>query len=487
MDHDRGNRRDSAKALCYRDRQGTTTKARSSPRQGLRPQALRLCVSASKLTWSSSPRQGVTRRSSKADTTALSGAPGRESTYGENSTLSDATGDTAAVDPQRKSGLFFLARIPQAFLSMHPVGAELKRARARLGLSAEQIGTRTKVQLYKIEALENGNFDDLPGGIYLDGIVRAYANEVALDPETLIQQVRVERAEATEDSEAFGDFEFLGQGQKTDRRIAPVRDHLRESTPELFTTTEPPIPPTYQELRRTRRMSRLAVPLLALLASAGWSMYLYEIASRPARERTPVSSAPARPPARPVEAGRGNAAPAPDIATPTATNERVPLDTDAGVTPRGSSGTAGKMVTPPPPEPVPAPTASAPPATPVRNLSGSWRFTTSVQSSSVTDFVGLRLGYDIQFEQAGNRITGSGRKITENGAAIAAQAQTPISMAGTIAGDRVTLTLTEDGTKRQSQGKFVLLVDGEALRGRFSSTAAQSSGLVEGHRVAESR
>ena len=64
------------------------------------------------------------------------------------------------------------------------------------------------------------------------------------------------------------------------------------------------------------------------------------------------------------------------------------------------------------------------------------------------------------------------------------RAQTPISVAGTIDGDRLTLTFTERGTRRPTQGKFVLLLDESgAMRGRFSSNAARSSGTVEARRI----
>jgi len=81
-------------------------------------------------------------------------------------------------------------------------------------------------------------------------------------------------------------------------------------------------------------------------------------------------------------------------------------------------------------------------------------------------------------------VTGTGRKVTENGAGIGRRAQTPVTLTGTIDGDRLTLNFVERGTRRQTQGKFVLLVDDRGtLRGRFSSNAARSSGRVEAHRV----
>jgi hypothetical protein len=117
-------------------------------------------------------------------------------------------------------------------------------------------------------------------------------------------------------------------------------------------------------------------------------------------------------------------------------------------------------------------------------VSGAWTLATRVESSSLARFKGLQLGYQMELKQNGDRVTGVGRKIAENGSAIRSRAQTPMSVAGTIDGDRLTLNFTERGTRRPTRGKFVLLLDeAGTLRGRFTSTAARSSGTVEAQRV----
>ena len=101
----------------------------------------------------------------------------------------------------------------------------------------------------------------------------------------------------------------------------------------------------------------------------------------------------------------------------------------------------------------------------------------------MNSFRGLRLGYHVELQQNGNRVSGTGRKVTENGRAIAAHGQTPIVVDGTIDGNRLTLTFTEQGARRVSEGKFVLHVEDEGvLRGRFASNAARSAGAVQARR-----
>ena len=123
-------------------------------------------------------------------------------------------------------------------------------------------------------------------------------------------------------------------------------------------------------------------------------------------------------------------------------------------------------------------------AAPAEDLSGVWTFVTRVESSIITSFEDLELGYRIQLSQNGNAIEGTGQKVSENGRTLAAAAQTPIVLDGTIAGERLTMTFTEHGTRRRSGGRFVLVrEDGAAWRGRFSSDAARSSGTVLARRA----
>jgi hypothetical protein len=130
------------------------------------------------------------------------------------------------------------------------------------------------------------------------------------------------------------------------------------------------------------------------------------------------------------------------------------------------------------------PNAREKPAPPAEDLSGEWTLVTRVEASSIPSFQGLELGYRVRFAQHGNAIEGTGAKVSENGRTISTRGQTPIVLNGTVAGERVTLTFTEDGTRRRSSGRFVLVrEDGAAWRGRFSSDAARSSGTVLARRA----
>ena len=331
------------------------------------------------------------------------------------------------------------------------VGSTLRAARERLGLSPEQIADRTKIQLQRVVALEADNVDELPQGIYLDGIIRAYSHEVAIDPEPLIADLHrdrerflTEQVAASHELDAFGSEAALAQEE------APV---------------PPPAPST--------RIARFPLVIVLLLAIAGWGAYLYERNQEPDREPQAriVTTAPSRP--------SPDQQPSASIVSPPAPTASPTVELPAGMmsTPRSA-----------PPAPKIAETATkespATNTTAVPDVSGSWMLATHVESTSYTRFAGLNLGYRIELEQSGDRVKGSGHKVSENANEISSRARTPISIDGTIAGDRLMLNFTERGARRPTQGKFVLLVEDEAtLRGRFSSTAARSAGTVEAHRA----
>jgi cytoskeletal protein RodZ len=66
-------------------------------------------------------------------------------------------------------------------------GSRLRAARERKGISLREIAGRTKISIALLEALERNDISRLPGGIFSRAFVRAYANEVGIEPEVAIQ------------------------------------------------------------------------------------------------------------------------------------------------------------------------------------------------------------------------------------------------------------------------------------------------------------
>jgi cytoskeletal protein RodZ len=67
-------------------------------------------------------------------------------------------------------------------------GGRLRRQREERGVSLREIATTTKLSIAQLEALERNDLSRLPGGIFLRGIVRSYAQQIGSDPESTIRE-----------------------------------------------------------------------------------------------------------------------------------------------------------------------------------------------------------------------------------------------------------------------------------------------------------
>lgn len=67
------------------------------------------------------------------------------------------------------------------------VGARLRAAREAKQISLREIAATTKISVSALEALEENDVAQLPGGIFTRAFVRSYATEVGLDPEEVMR------------------------------------------------------------------------------------------------------------------------------------------------------------------------------------------------------------------------------------------------------------------------------------------------------------
>ncbi len=72
------------------------------------------------------------------------------------------------------------------------IGNDLRSARQARRLSIDDIARETKVPPTLLRALEQNQFEALPGGLFTRGYLRAYARQVGLDPERIVERYRHE-------------------------------------------------------------------------------------------------------------------------------------------------------------------------------------------------------------------------------------------------------------------------------------------------------
>ncbi|WP_404452689.1 helix-turn-helix domain-containing protein [Virgibacillus necropolis] len=78
------------------------------------------------------------------------------------------------------------------------IGTKLKEARVAQNLSLESVQETTKIQKRYLVAIEEGNFNVLPGKFYARAFIKEYATAVGLDPNELLIEYK-EEIPATEE------------------------------------------------------------------------------------------------------------------------------------------------------------------------------------------------------------------------------------------------------------------------------------------------
>jgi len=94
------------------------------------------------------------------------------------------------------------------------VGTFLHQARNRRQIELAEVEAATRIRLRYLSAIENEEWDVLPGGVYTRGFIRTYASFLGLDGERLVEDYRasVERWHRTPGEQARGAEPSVGGG-----------------------------------------------------------------------------------------------------------------------------------------------------------------------------------------------------------------------------------------------------------------------------------
>src|SRR3954469_21320463 len=205
---------------------------------------------------------------------------------------------------------------------MASFGERIKREREMRGVSLEEIAESTKIGKRNLLALEEEEFDKLPGGIFNKGFVRAYAKYLGLDEDQAVTDfLAAENAASTGIRLAADPVPAVDNGSNGD---AAAKKSRRERSKELEAIAarresdkkkNPPLNPS----EAGNKIWVVFAIICLVTALGGWWRY-----SHPAREavapppKPPVvshaASAPlvSIPPAKTVAADDPPAKPAPE-------------------------------------------------------------------------------------------------------------------------------------------------------------------------------
>lgn len=82
------------------------------------------------------------------------------------------------------------------------VGDRLRRHREQQQIALADIAERTKIKLSLLEALERDDLSSWPRGIFRRSYVKAYAQAIGLDPDTVVREILARHPEAEEEVHA---------------------------------------------------------------------------------------------------------------------------------------------------------------------------------------------------------------------------------------------------------------------------------------------
>lgn len=99
---------------------------------------------------------------------------------------------------------------------MQEIGEFLKDAREAQGMTLEDVESATRIRRRYLEAIENGDFSQVPGEVQLRGFIRNYAAAVGLEPSAVIGRYLESRGAAAVGEETL-------EGTKTEILVVEER------------------------------------------------------------------------------------------------------------------------------------------------------------------------------------------------------------------------------------------------------------------------
>ena len=247
-------------------------------------------------------------------------------------------------------------------------GDKFRKAREKKNLSLDDVSNVTKIGSRMLKAIEDERFDQLPGGVFNKGFIRAYAKHLGLDDSEAVTDYLAAMREAQVEAANTWEPERPGQSRAT----APAKQPPLAAKAQLAPTQAPPptdeLPdlqlPRAEHVRPPRKdfaekrdggipwgIVAVAVVVIAL-ASILWSRH-----SRGTRAEGPRTVQAA--PVATVVASSVNAS---ANTTPSPTNETSPARPGAATTPSAHASTPQPANAAARPAPAAAPQANGAPA-----------------------------------------------------------------------------------------------------------------------------
>lgn len=217
---------------------------------------------------------------------------------------------------------------------MGELGKKFRKAREAKELSFDDVSNVIKISARMLKAIEEEQYDQLPGGVFNKGFIRAYAKHLGLDPEEAVNEylahVREEQLKAQQawqaDRPAETRFSAVAKAAGTDRKKPTESSVEVEELPGLQLPRAEHVRPARKEFlgRPSSDFPWRIVAAAAVAAALG--IFLWIRHSR--APQTPAAKA--NPPA--VNAPVATSSPAPVVPVQSSASNSQPLHQASAVT-----------------------------------------------------------------------------------------------------------------------------------------------------------
>ena len=141
---------------------------------------------------------------------------------------------------------------------MGAFGEKLRKQREQRGISLDAVCATTKISIRMLRAIEDERFDQLPGGVFNKGFVRAYARQVGLDEDEAIADYLAALGETQIHSQTIPNFRTPAGKSITDANATNPRtpDHSSDLRGDGLDPHNPESPAANRRTEARRKETR---------------------------------------------------------------------------------------------------------------------------------------------------------------------------------------------------------------------------------------
>ncbi len=140
---------------------------------------------------------------------------------------------------------------------MGSFGDKFRQERERRGITLDEVSGTTKISARMLKAIEDEHFDQLPGGVFNKGFIRAYARQIGIDEEQAVTDyLAALREEQIQAQNFMPEFRPLAERAPEAPKVTEVAPPAAPKPPTR--PASKPSPPKKEELSPEQLMEHLA-------------------------------------------------------------------------------------------------------------------------------------------------------------------------------------------------------------------------------------